>query len=187
MHNVLKAPEHLQYQVALLSSVSPHIQFPQYILYRHRASTDTTQELREIFANAPPLPTGLTSSSSASQTAHTNRKPIEGDCPICFMPLSPTSSTSNEEPIIYCKAACGNNIHASCFSQWAASRAGKPVTCVYCRAPWQGDGENMKRVKERGKVNQEGYVNVARELGLSGERDVSSYHRPWVRRNYGYY
>ena len=39
----------------------------------------------------------------------------------------------------------------------------------------------MKRVKKDGKINGEGYVNVAGELGLSGARDYSTYHQRWVR------
>ncbi|KAL1977974.1 hypothetical protein VTN31DRAFT_833 [Thermomyces dupontii] len=62
--NVLKAPEHLRYQLAFLSS-----------------------ELREIFAKAPPADPGPGQTEQESN----NRKPIEGDCPICFMELSPQS------------------------------------------------------------------------------------------------
>lgn len=60
MHTVLKAPEHLVYQLAYLSS-----------------------ELREIFTGAPPIP----SSSSSSNDTDGNRKSIEGDCPICFQEM----------------------------------------------------------------------------------------------------
>ncbi len=45
----------------------------------------------------------------------------------------------------------------------------------------------MKRISKNGSVNEEGYVNVASELGLSGRRDYSSYHQPWVMQNFGYY
>ncbi len=58
---------------------------------------------------------------------------------------------------------------------------------VGSRTPWQGDEDSMKRISKQGRVNEEGYVNVASELGLSGVRDYSSYHQPWVRRNLGYY
>ncbi|KAL9073232.1 MAG: hypothetical protein Q9161_003064, partial [Pseudevernia consocians] len=50
------------------------------------------------------------------------------------------------------------------------------------RTPWQGDEQSLKRVKNAGKINGEGYVNVAGELGLSGARDFSTYHQHWVRR-----
>ncbi len=57
---------------------------------------------------------------------------------------------------------------------------------MYCRTPWQGDEEAMKRIaKGKKAVNEEGYVNVADELGLSGERDYSTYHPFWVRQQFG--
>jgi hypothetical protein len=98
LHNVLKVPSHLEYQLAFLSS-----------------------ELRDIFQNAPPSPT-----DGASTDDNGKRKEISGDCPICFMEFDPAS-----EEIVWCKAACGNNIHQTCFRQWAASQAGKQVRCVY--------------------------------------------------------
>lgn len=99
------------------------------------------------------------------------------------MDFSPSTSE-----ILWCKAACGNNIHKSCFEQWAKSQAGKEVRCVYCRTPWQGDEDCIKKIKHKGKLNGEGYVNVAHELGLSGARDYSTYHQHWVRRQgLGYY
>ncbi len=58
---------------------------------------------------------------------------------------------------------------------------------MYCRAPWQGDEESLKGVSGKGKVGQEGYVNVGVELGLSGVRDYGTYHQPWVRRELGPY
>ncbi|MDI1487209.1 MAG: hypothetical protein OHK93_006478 [Ramalina farinacea] len=155
LHNVLKAPEHLQYQLAFLTS-----------------------ELRDIFAAAPaPIASASSSSSSsaAADPSSSNRKAIEGDCPICFTAFEPDA-----EEIVFCRAACGNNIHAECFEQWAKSQAGKEVRCVYCRTPWQGDEEQMMRIcrdkarKGVAGVNGEGYVNVASELGLSGARGVQN-------------
>lgn len=150
LHNVLRAPEHLQYQLAFLSS-----------------------ELREIFAAAP-----ATASTSASSDAPSNRKEVSGDCPICFTELE----AETEDSIVWCRAACGNNLHKDCFEQWARSQAGKEIRCVYCRTPWKRDEESLERVKNAGEVNGEGYVNVAGELGLSGARDYSTYHQHWVRR-----
>ena len=53
------------------------------------------------------------------------RKPVEGDCPVCFMEFEP------KEDIVWCKAVCGNNIHKKCFEQWAATTSNKGVRCVY--------------------------------------------------------
>lgn len=155
MVNVLKAPENLAYQLALLSS-----------------------ELTAIFANAPVTPQSSSETSSTATDTGGSRKPIEGDCPVCVMELE-----ENDEPqeILWCKGACGNNIHRHCFEQWAKSKPG-PAKCVYCRTPWKGDKDSIKRISKAGTVNKDGYVNVAGELGLSGERDVSTYHQVWVRR-----
>ncbi|KAI4199374.1 MAG: hypothetical protein LQ350_004663 [Teloschistes chrysophthalmus] len=186
LYNVLKAPEDLRYQIAFLSA-----------------------ELRQIFDQAPGIPASQQPSSSSpsspsknpssapeKEEEDSNRKPIEGDCPICYTEFSPpSSSSSSAEKIIYCKAACGNNVHSECFEQWAATAtATAPPRCVYCRAVWQWDErellENARKKGGGGNVNEEGYVNVGEQLGLSGMRDTSSYHQPWVsrqRRRRGWY
>ncbi|PGH08277.1 hypothetical protein AJ79_06064 [Helicocarpus griseus UAMH5409] len=151
--NVLKVPDHLQYQLAFLSS-----------------------ELREIFANAPVNPKDNASKENESG----KRKPIEGDCPICFMEFEPA-----REEIVWCKAACGNNIHKTCFEKWAATQSQNGVRCVYCRSNWEVD-TSFKQLLAQGKVNEEGYVNVGAQLGLSGIRDYSTYHQ-WGRRRRRYY
>ncbi|KAI9828583.1 MAG: hypothetical protein M1819_006575, partial [Sarea resinae] len=137
--NVLRVPDHLQYQSALLPS-----------------------ELRKIFANAP-----LPDEKQGADKGHTGkRKPVEGDCAICF-----TEFDAETESIVWCKAACGNNLHKQCFEQWAKSQRGNVVKCVYCRTPWQwDDGKNLKSILRSGEINEEGYVNVADELGLPSER-----------------
>lgn len=151
LSRVLRVSSPLEYQLAFISS-----------------------ELREIFANAPPLP----SETADSEKQDGNRKPLEGECPICCVDFEPQSS----EAVVYCKAACGNNIHKECFRQWAATKKGGQVPCPFCRTPWQGDDVATKDVAKRGAKNDEGYVNVASQLGLSGRRDYSSYHSHWVRR-----
>ena len=150
LSRVLRAPAHLEYQLAFISS-----------------------ELREIFAKAPPLP----SETAESEKQDGNRKPVEGECPICVVDFEPHSG----EAIVYCKAACGNNIHQTCFQQWAATKRGGSVTCPFCRTVWQGHEETTKQVSKNGVKNGEGYVYVAGQLGLSGRRDYSTYHSYWVR------
>ncbi|KAL1957156.1 hypothetical protein VTO42DRAFT_6299 [Malbranchea cinnamomea] len=154
LYNVLRAPSHLQYQLAFLSS-----------------------ELREIFQNAPPSPT----ETASTEDTEGNRKPVDGDCPICFMEFDPKSET-----IVWCKASCGNNVHETCFKQWAASQGGKEVRCVYCRTPWQYDTPPLKDIWKQGYINDEGYLNVGRVMGLPEERDYSTYHQP-PRWRFGYY
>ena len=153
---VLRVPAHLEYQLAFLSS-----------------------ELRDIFTQAPPLP----SEQAENSEKDGNRKPMEGECPICCVDFEPDNGS---EEVVYCKAACGNNVHKECFEQWAATKKAGSVTCPFCRTPWQGDEDALKKVARSGKVNDEGYVNVASQLGLSGQRDYSSYHQQWVRRQFGY-
>ncbi|PTU17378.1 hypothetical protein P175DRAFT_0536201 [Aspergillus ochraceoroseus IBT 24754] len=152
---VLKAPAHLQYQLAFLSS-----------------------ELREIYHNSP-----LRHVQSKSEEADTDgrRKPVEGDCAICFMEFKP-----EREEIVWCRAACGNNIHKACFQRWAVSQHAQGVRCVYCRAPWQtqdADGKvdiDLGQLLSQAERGEEGYINVASQMGLSGERDYSTYYHPWV-------
>ncbi|KAG5936603.1 hypothetical protein E4U59_004906 [Claviceps monticola] len=121
-----------------------------------------SMELREIFAAAPN--TGDTSSPLDSTRGQ--RKAIEDDCPICFSPFDAQSP----ESIVWCRAACGQNIHQECFEMWAKTKTGSQVTCPFCRSAWEGDPEMVLKV-ERGRVTmQEGYLNVAEQLGMSTER-----------------
>jgi hypothetical protein len=78
--------------------------------------------------------------------------------------------------LVWCKAACGNNMHKECFEQWAKSQAGQTVKCVYCRTPWQVDAGDISELMKVGSVGADGYVNVADQLGMTGQRDYSTYH-----------
>lgn len=149
LSRVLRVRSELEYQLAFIDS-----------------------ELKEIFQNAPPLP----SETVEEDAKDGNRKHIEGDCPICCVEFEPASG----EKIVYCKAACGQNVHDECFSRWAATKGGIDVPCPFCRTPWQQDEEQLKRVASSGERNAEGYVNVASQLGMSGRRDYSTYHPFWV-------
>ncbi|KAI4960443.1 hypothetical protein J4E86_002065 [Alternaria arbusti] len=162
MLRVLKAREDVAYQLALIRS-----------------------ELREVIKNAPPIPGVETDGKDGTEKEGQdgNRKPIEGECPICYDELG------ENESIVYCKASCGNNVHKACMANWIAVSKGK-ATCPYCRAKWEADigfegklGEVDTKNLER---NEDGYVNVAGQLGLSGERDYSTYHQYWVRRHLGH-
>lgn len=156
LSRVLRVPAHLEYQLAFLSS-----------------------ELKEIFDKAPPLP-----SQQAEETQKDGkRKLIDGECPICCVDFDPEDAG---EEVVYCKAGCGNNVHAECFRRWAATKKGQEVTCPFCRTVWQGDEDALKQVANSGQMTEEGYVNVAGQLGITGKRDYSSYHAPWVRRQFGY-
>jgi hypothetical protein len=139
MSRVLRADFKHVYQLALLS-----------------------EELREIFAKAPPI-------DGPGAAADKNRKPVEGDCPICYSELEEKGRKDN---IVWCQAACGNNIHKHCFETWAKTKRGSDVTCPLCRSVWQGDQDVVKRIQKNRPVNSDGYVNVADQLGISQHRGV---------------
>lgn len=150
MVNILKARLDLCYQLAFLST-----------------------ELTEIFASAPitQQPKDGDESSLSTNTGGF-RKPIEGDCPVCVMPFE------EGEHLVWCKAACGQNIHRTCFDQWQRSKPGQQPKCVYCRIVWMVEEKNVKDVSmiaKTGEKNREGYVNVAGELGISEDRQVSDF------------
>jgi hypothetical protein len=160
MLRVLKAREEIAYQLALMSS-----------------------ELREVIKNAPPIPGVETDGKDGTENEDGNRKKIEGECPICYDDLG------DKEAVVYCKASCGNNVHKQCMKNWMAASRGK-ATCPYCRAKWKEDTSfdgKLGEVDTQGlQRNKDGYVNVAGQLGLSGQRDMSTYHPFWVRQQMGY-
>jgi hypothetical protein len=161
MLRVLKARENVAYQLAL-----------------------TTTELLEVLKNAPPIPGVETDPTDAQGEQDGNRKPIEGECPICYDDLEP-----DKDAIDYCKSSCGNNVHKGCMQKWIAMSRTK-ATCPYCRATWAADDGlegKLGNIDPSGlERNEDGYVNVAGQLGLSGVRNMSSYHQFWVRRQHGY-
>ncbi|KAK5133978.1 hypothetical protein LTR08_007098 [Meristemomyces frigidus] len=132
LHHVLKAPDELKCQNALL-----------------------TRELQELFANAPALPSEV----ADDEPKDGNRKPVEDDCPICCMEFE------EDDEIVWCRAACGNNVHKHCFGQWAKVKSGN-VTCPFCRAEWQS-AEASKKVKV-GVAN----IDMPDERGAKGYRNV---------------
>ncbi|KAF3000602.1 hypothetical protein E8E14_000731 [Neopestalotiopsis sp. 37M] len=158
LSRVLRARFELVYQLALLST-----------------------ELDEIFLHAPPIEVG---DDAEKPKEDKNRKPVEGDCPICFMPFEASEET------VYCRAQCGQNIHQECFEMWAATkrqnggtRDGR-VTCPMCRTPWQGDDDLVKKINIPKAAGREGYVNIADQLGISTIRDSSTYYSGPSRTGY---
>ena len=150
MSRVLRARFDLVYQLALLAS-----------------------ELREIFDHAPSIridgEDGGTTAEGGEREDEKNRKSIEGDCPICFTPFEGPDDT------VYCRAQCGQNMHKECFEMWAATKRKSPrdkVTCPFCRTPWQGDDDVVKKIQNTGIVGDEGYVNIADQLGVSRHRGM---------------
>mmetsp|Transcript_39802 Transcript_39802/g.65162 ORF Transcript_39802/g.65162 Transcript_39802/m.65162 type:complete len:479 (+) Transcript_39802:186-1622(+) len=117
------------------------------------------------------------------EEATVERKPLEGDCPVCMDEIDGSEATT------YCRARCGNNVHVECFNEWKgnALRAAQPVLCMFCRCEWQYEAGQREaksvrhdHVVHRTDVHQnsnEGYLNLADEQGMSMRRDTSSYHR----------
>ena len=126
-----------------------------------------SSELEYIFEHAPPP------ASSAAST----RKPLEqDDCPICYSPFEPN------DKVVWCRAQCGTNFHEKCFAEWARTKGQNHVTCVMCREPWKEDESVAREKVQRGeaKKGEDGYQNVAGELGLSGVRGMESW-TGWMR------
>ncbi|CAI2187610.1 13781_t:CDS:2, partial [Funneliformis geosporum] len=92
-------------------------------------------------------------------TASQTRKPIEGNCSVCYESLD-----ENEiDNIVWCQKGCGNNLHEACYEKWKESRLefkGRNVTCIYCRCVWLED-------KTKFSISKEGFVN----FGIMGERN----------------
>lgn len=144
MKKVLNAPWDMVYQLALLST-----------------------ELEQILAHAPPI-NGLVGGNDGASSGDGKRKPIEGDCPICYSELDPSG-----EDVTYCRAACGQNMHRDCFNTWAQTKGFKEAaTCPMCRSKWEDESpeDKVKRVNLAQGTTREGYVNVADQLGVSRER-----------------
>ncbi|KAJ4137333.1 hypothetical protein NW768_002917 [Fusarium equiseti] len=150
MKKMLNAPDDLLYQQALLST-----------------------ELQSIFESAP----DIYASQSQPQEESDKRKPIEGDCPICYCELK---KENEEKPaLVWCAAACGHNFHSQCFKLWARNKPSTSVTCPMCRSAWKVDEKLATTTvqKSEAKPSSKGYLNVADQLGLSGVRDTSTYSR----------
>lgn len=98
------------------------------------------------------------------------RQPVEGDCPICFDPL--------DGAIVFCRAACGVNLHKTCMDAWKHNKNGETLTCPNCRSNWIDDGAS----KTKKYSSPEGYTNLGSLQGQSTQRDTSTYSE-W----YGYH
>eukprot|EP01135_Chromosphaera_perkinsii_P004479 Nk52_evm3s284 gene=Nk52_evmTU3s284 len=149
------------------------------------------KELVEIFTSAPPDPTSAWACAEARRAFNkhnsiessdipedapegNNRKPIEGDCPICYEEMDPSQT------VVYCKRGCGNNVHLDCFNRWKKSLRGKTATCCMCRTEWE-EAPAKKGKKKSGSTNEgtydsNGYLNLADVAGISRRRDTSTYH-----------
>ncbi|OGM41661.1 hypothetical protein ABOM_009959 [Aspergillus bombycis] len=87
------------------------------------------------------------SSTTSSSSGNTTRRPIEGDCGICFDPLKKarcgashgvhhdTGDEEEQQALSWCKAQCGVNYHTTCIESWL--KAAPKSTCPTCRRAWK--------------------------------------------------
>ncbi|THU76189.1 hypothetical protein K435DRAFT_705389, partial [Dendrothele bispora CBS 962.96] len=169
-------------------------------------------ELASIFSSAPPPPQlrqqlqnihanervvgawrektgrGPVQATSGDNKKDSRRIPeAEDDCPICYDKM-------NENVLDWC-VGCGNAVHKECWGTWktTTARQGKPLTCVWCRAPWTVAGpstSNNNSDSIYASREDEGYLNLGSisGSGASPVRDTSTYyHGPRRGQNsYGY-
>ena len=81
----------------------------------------------------------------------------DDECPICC------DAITDERPLVFCRFGCGNNIHASCFKQYAThnSTNPSPLLCPLCREQWgpldSGVSHGVLCSECHGPVNGERY------------------------------
>lgn len=70
-----------------------------------------------------------------------------------------------------------------CFLIWNSANE-----LIISRTDWPADAEaslDMTSLMGRAKQGADGYMNVASAVGLSGQRDYSTYHQYWVDNHLG--
>jgi hypothetical protein len=137
LHYALKVPQDspLLWQYAFLMTELRHMLRPETAAPRFHIPRDDpfTGPRRGLHAYIEEERMNADASAAPGAPAEvrykdSKRKPIEGDCPVCYMEFEP-----DKERIVYCKAACGNHIHAQCLRIWIAYGE---ATCPYCRGGW---------------------------------------------------
>lgn len=110
----------------------------------------------------------------AAQSAQqeVQRKPLESsNCPVCYERFTKAQAVD----VIYCKT-CGSNVHGVCFKRANQARGGDAI-CMVCKAKWiyQNTLPSGSRPPLDEAHMYEGRPNFAKELGISRERDTSTY------------
>ncbi|KAJ7030317.1 hypothetical protein C8F04DRAFT_1113961 [Mycena alexandri] len=163
-----------------------------------------TNELEEIFANAPLAPNALAhprireayaraigksqapSTPEATSAGPKKRLPGEDDdCPICYDKMHGVAETT----LAFCEE-CGNAVHKECFAQWKQTSANqrKKLTCIYCRAEWPDIAAGKAAGGSGARTTTSGYLNISSVAGVSPQRDTTTYYHGPRRgqRYYGY-
>ncbi|KAH6854747.1 hypothetical protein B0I37DRAFT_38908 [Chaetomium sp. MPI-CAGE-AT-0009] len=96
------------------------------------------------------------------------RQVVDGECPICWLDLD-----TKAEPVVWCRAACGINMHRDCFLEFALK--GRPwwvrfgqssanANCPHCRAEWIFPGQvttQERLVSGKGMDTEEDLTNIS--------------------------
>lgn len=94
----------------------------------------------------------LSGSQDNNDTSNiSNRKPVEGDCSICFEDLGLADVSRPDDVTTFC-GTCGNNFHKTCVQNWARAK-GKPI-CPLCRTDMSKDNLPLH-------CTQDNYANLA--------------------------
>tara|TARA_R110002050_G_scaffold104197_1_gene213572 strand:- start:679 stop:1917 length:1239 start_codon:yes stop_codon:yes gene_type:complete len=158
-------------------------------LFASRPAVNDVEAAREVIAAVTGK--GLEEEEIANEEGQKEeneekRKKIEDDdeCVICYEDLVGV----NPEPLTWCRATCGTNMHAACFKKWEETALGGSVRCPYCRADWKySPSEEASREKGKGKslmagsAYSEGYQNFSHITGQKKSRD----YRPWGWNRWG--
>ncbi|KAL7009086.1 hypothetical protein EMMF5_001283 [Cystobasidiomycetes sp. EMM_F5] len=162
-----------------------------------------TSELKEIFEAAPPAPAAqlgnhnltkawqkVTGSPSKAKEEDAEPEGVpkgkrrwppneEDTCPVCYEDIA----GEDESLFSFCETSCGGPVHKECMANWVtATRAkGEQPTCVFCREPWLLPGAAGGAGAGPANPNappeySEGYLNLASTVGVSRQRDSSTYY-----------
>ena len=91
-------------------------------------------DARRVFAAALAVPPDGSEYNAYGGKA--TRQDTEGDCPICMDDLN-----AEEKEVVWCRARCGVNLHAQCFSEsamisWSEGQNQLESKCPYCQSAW---------------------------------------------------
>ncbi|KAG2486731.1 hypothetical protein HYH03_014657 [Edaphochlamys debaryana] len=101
------------------------------------------------------------------------RRPVEGDCPICYDEL--VAGAGGGDACTWC-SSCGNNVHRECIGRWVQQKRDlrQAVTCVYCRQPWAAGDEAPTPAA---KAAPGDYVNLSQYSGQRVPSNAELYGR----------
>ncbi|THU75865.1 hypothetical protein K435DRAFT_905794 [Dendrothele bispora CBS 962.96] len=136
------------------------------------------QQLRNIHTNESVVGAGREKTGRGPKDSR--RIPeAEDDCPICYDKMN---ENKLEKVLDWC-VVCRNTVHKECWGTWktTTARQGKPLTCVWCRAPWTVAGpstSNHHSDSIYASREDEGYLNLGSisGSGASPVRDTSTYY-----------